>query len=128
MINITELYSNDFFFSEEEFAEFRDWLSLNMDGITWQGKYKSEFEEFWTNFFVSGMSLTQMMMRFEYAIEKVKIGPLSSWFSWLQEKFLCYIFVSKDITIEQLSSLSRIRAKHLANILRNFFSFMGYNF
>jgi hypothetical protein len=121
-MNITELYSNEILFSGEDFAEFREWLSLNMEGITWQGKYKDEFEDFWSHFFVSGMSLTQMMKRFEYAIEKVKIGPLTSWFSWLQEKFLCYIFVSKEISIDELSGLSRIRAKHLANILRNFFT------
>jgi hypothetical protein len=121
-MNITELYTNEILFSGEDFAEFREWLDLNMEGITWQRKYKAEFEQFWSHFFVSGMSLTQMMMRFEYAVEKVKIGPLSSWFGWLQEKFLCYIFVSKDITIEELSALSRIRAKKLANILRNFFT------
>lgn len=121
-MDITNVKNREIVFDGEDFSEFRQWLSLNMEGITWQGKYKQEFEDFWSHFFVDGMSLTQMMRRFEYAINKVKIGPLSSWFVWLQEKFLCYIFVSKEITLDELSQLSHIRSRLLANILRNFFT------
>ncbi len=121
-MDITKIEDENIIFLSEDFLSFRNWLSLNMEGITWEGKYRDEFEEFWSCFFVEGMSLLQMVERFEYAIEKVKISPLSSWFIWLEEKFLCYTFISRDITLGELSYLSQFRSRQLANVLRGFFT------
>ena len=67
--------STDLTLLDKDFlAEFRDWLELNLDGLTWQGRYQDEFEQLWEMFFVDGLSLEQMAERFVYASERVKIG------------------------------------------------------
>jgi hypothetical protein len=104
-----------------DYEEFRKWIGLNLEGITWQGRYEKEFEEFWDLFFTEGLSLSQIIERFNYAKEEAKLGPLSSWFVWLKERFLCYIFINKEINIYELSNECQISPSYLAGIFRNFF-------
>ncbi len=111
---------NELVFTQNDFQEFRQWLNLNLDGLTWQGRFKKEFESFWDGFFESDLTLNVLMERFEYASREVKIGSLSSWFSWLRDKFLCYVYIFKGPTIYELSVLSKISSSLLATILRNF--------
>ena len=50
--------STDLTLLDKDFwVEFRDWLELNLDGLTWQGRYQDEFEQLWEMFFVDGLSL-----------------------------------------------------------------------
>jgi hypothetical protein len=107
-------------FTQNDFNEFRQWLNLNLDGLTWQGRFKKEFESFWDGFFESDLTLRVLLARFEYASREVKIGSLSSWFTWLRDKFLCYTFIFKDPSIYELSSISDLSPSVLATILRNF--------
>jgi len=108
-------------FHSESFYHFRSWVNLNMQGLTWQGKFEKEFEEFWKIFFIDGLSVEQIIDRFGYAMEIVKIGPLTSWFNWLQEKFLSFTFIYKNPTLEELANASKMNISILANTLRNFF-------
>ena len=104
--------------TKEDFAFFKEWSQINLDNITWQGKYKNEFEEFWDIFFVDGTSLRGIIERFNYATMESGIGSLHSWFEWLKEKFLCYIFIHKGLSIFQISSETDIPPGILANIFR----------
>ena len=104
--------------SGEDFAFFRNWSQINLDNITWQGKYKREFEDFWNIFFVDGLSLQQITERFEYAATESGIGSLNSWFEWLKEKFLCYVFVFKGLSVFQISRETGISPGILANTFR----------
>ena len=72
------------------------------------------------NIFVDGLSLNQYLDRFEYTINESTIGPLSSWFTWLRDKFVCYVFIFKEINIFNLSKESEYPLGFLANIIRNF--------
>ena len=92
-----------------------------MEAITWQGRYKEEFEDFWNSFFVEGLSFEQLVQRFDYAYTQSKIGPLSSWFNWLKEKFISFAFIYKDLTIMELSKKSGLGLSEISSILRNFF-------
>jgi hypothetical protein len=105
----------------EDFSSFRSWIKLNLEGITWQGRFTQDFEDFWKLFFIDGITLDQISNRFLYAKSQIKIGPLSSWFEWLQEKFLCYIFINKEMTIKELSNAAHIDLQNLATTLRNYF-------
>ena len=105
--------------SREDFAFFQNWSQINLDNITWQGKYKNEFEEFWNIFFVNGLSLSQVIERFDYAATESEIGSLHTWFDWLKEKFLCYIFVFKGLSIFQISQETGIPPGTLANMFRS---------
>ncbi|MDO9181463.1 MAG: hypothetical protein Q7U04_03600 [Bacteriovorax sp.] len=111
---------NELILSHNDFQDFRNWLNLNLDGLTWQGRFKKEFESFWDSFFEDGLTLKKTIERFEYAYSQVRIGSLSSWFLWLRNKFLSYIFIFKDQSIGQMSLESGISASVLATTLRSF--------
>ncbi len=106
--------------NHHDFSEFRSWLNLNLDGLTWQGRFKKEFESFWDLFFEDQLTLRKLMERFEYAYGQVKIGSLSSWFLWLRDKFISYIFVFKNQSIEQIALETDLSPSLVATILRNF--------
>ncbi len=106
---------------KSDFDGFREWISLDLSAITWQGRYAPEFEEFWSLFFVEGLSFRQMMDRFSYAAHEVKIGPLASWFIWLKEKLITYIFIHHDIDLHQLCQEGDLDISQVANLLRTFF-------
>jgi hypothetical protein len=111
---------NELILSHQDLDDFRNWLNLNLDGLTWQGRFKKEFESFWESFFEEGITLRKQMDRFDYAYTQVRIGSLSSWFLWLRDKFLSYIFIFKNQSIEQMSLETGVSASVLATILRSF--------
>jgi hypothetical protein len=111
---------NELILHQQDIGEFRSWLNLNLDGLTWQGRFKKEFESFWSSFFEEDLSLKELMDRFEYAYSQVRIGSLSSWFLWLRDKFISYVFIFKHQSIEQISEGTGLPAPVVATILRNF--------
>ena len=116
---MTNFQSNTFhLLKQEDFTFFRNWSQINLESITWQGRYKEEFEEFWRIFFVDGLSLRQLVERFDYATSESGIGSLHSWFEWLKEKFLCYVFIYKGLSIFEISQETDISPGALANIFR----------
>ncbi len=108
-------------FSFTDIADFRSWLRLNLDGVTWQGRFEREFEDFWAIFFGKDLEFSDIMSRFDYAIEALRIGPLNSWFNWLRERFLSYSFIKKGLSIYEISEKSSYSAPEVACILRNYF-------
>jgi hypothetical protein len=113
--------SEQIIYSKEQITDFSEWLGLNYDALTWQGRYEVEFNNFWEAFFVPGQSLNQIIQRFEYALLHAQIGPLNSWFSWLQNSFINYTFIQKKLTVLQLSEAVGISYDSLGLILRDFF-------
>lgn len=111
---------NELILHHHDFQEFRSWLNLNLDGLTWQGRFKKEFESFWDSFFEDGLTLGKLIERFDYAYSQVRIGSLSSWFLWLRDKFLSYVFIFKNQSIEQISLETRLSASVIATTLRSF--------
>ena len=111
---------SDLTFNHNDYQEFRNWLNLNMDGLTWQGRFKKEFEAFWETFFEENLTVKELIIRFDYAYSQVKIGSLSSWFLWLRDKFLSYIFLFKNKTIGEIADESNLSPSLVATILRNY--------
>ncbi len=107
-------------FQKEDLERFESWLGLNYDALTWQGRYETEFNAFWAAFFVTGQSFEQIIGRFDYALLYAKIGPLNAWFTWLRSSFLFYIFITKDLSILELSDRSKLSYDRLGVILRDF--------
>lgn len=116
-----ETTANAMAFKESDFQSFRDWIDLDMESISWQGRYRKDFEDFWTLFFLDGLDLKNLIERFKYAQKAAKIGPLSSWFSWLKEKFLCYVYVTKGVGIRRLAKMANLELPYVAGVLRSFF-------
>jgi hypothetical protein len=111
---------NDLIFTHKDYAEFRNWLNLNLDGLTWQGRFKKEFEAFWEVFFEEHLTIKKLIVRFDYAYSEVRIGSLSSWFLWLRDKFISYIFIFKNKTIGEIANESGLSPSLIATILRNY--------
>ncbi len=109
-------------FTDSDFYHFRGWLELNDRSLTWQGKYEKEFETFWRKLFLPGLKLSQVSFRFQSIIAKSKVGPLSTWFIWLRNKFICYTFIRKDVTIKRISSEFHIAESEIGIILKDFFT------
>jgi hypothetical protein len=111
---------NELVFTQKDYLEFRSWLNLNLDGLTWQGRFKKEFEAFWENFFEDNLTMKKILVRFDYAYTQVKIGSLSSWFLWLRDKFLSYVFLYKNKTIGEIADETDLNPSLVATILRNY--------
>lgn len=109
-------------FTERDIQFFRQWLCLDMKSVTWQGKYTEEFEKFWDIFFKPDINLSEFSKRFSYAIERSTVGPISSWFVWLRNKFICYTFIEKGISVRQLCEEFEISPGVIGKTLRDFFA------
>lgn len=108
-------------YTERDLLYFRQWLCLDMKSVTWQGKYTEEFENFWGMFFVPGVTLSELSNRFRYAFERAQVGPISSWFLWLRDKFICYSFIEKDISLRLLCHELDLEPTIVSRVIRNFF-------
>lgn len=108
-------------FSREDFSDFRTWLNLDLESLTWEGKFKDEFEEFWEVFFMENISLKELRTRFNFALNFIQTGTLNSWIEWLNQKFSCYLFIKKNISLYDLALSLDIPISSVAVLLRDFF-------
>lgn len=102
-------------------AKFREWANLDMQSITWQGRYKSEFEEFW-DFFFAHEDAADVFNKFKIASSFFGTGTIISWISWIRDKFLAFIFINFPIDTYSLSKLAGLEVGDCAISIRNFFS------
>lgn len=107
-------------FSETEIDSFKDWLDLDLNTIAWEGRYADSFQAFWKAMFRDGVDLREVSDRFSLAKKIAKSGPLSSWLDWLYHKLICYSFLSKEISIRELSFTIGKSEGEVSTILREF--------
>lgn len=107
--------------SRKDLSSFKEWLNLNINNITWEGRYQKEFDTFWESLFKSEVSLAQQIDKIDKAIILSKSGPLVAWFNWLKRKFITHIFISKEITVFELSQKTKFDLASVALVLRDFF-------
>lgn len=103
-----------------DFSDFRNWINLNLDSITWQGKNTEQFEEFWDQFFLPSMSLKDIVEKIRYVKNNLSTGPLITWFQWLEEKIICYVFINNTITVREISRRTIISENEISLYLRNY--------
>ncbi|MGK0367611.1 MAG: hypothetical protein ACI9QD_000749, partial [Thermoproteota archaeon] len=111
----------EYVFLQEDINQFYDWIELNITSITWEGRYHKEFEDFWKNFFVPSVSLSRLQERFDYAGNILKTGPLVSWFSWLNKKFICFCFIKMNLNLRELALELKMAESDVSLILRDFY-------
>jgi hypothetical protein len=100
---------------------FQDWLNLDLLNITWEGRYKDQFEFFWNALFVEETPKPEEVInRLNILIASAKNGPVETWFKWLKEKFIIFIFLKLDLTIMDLYKITGESISYLALILRDF--------
>jgi hypothetical protein len=112
--------SEEITFTDKDIARFRHWLGLNLDGLTWQGRYKKEFEELWNLVFAHDLSLLQIAERLGYACKESKIGPLGAWFNWLLEKFICYLFIFYPLSVSEIARRTKMDVSEVSSAIRSF--------
>jgi hypothetical protein len=100
---------------------FKEWLGLNTNNITWEGRYENEFNSFWSSLFQENISIEEQIDKINKALLLSKSGPLISWFQWLKNKFICFLFVSKGFSVIELSNRCQYEMKEVALLLRDFF-------
>lgn len=107
--------------SQHEQDLFKQWLELSINNITWEGRYINEFNLFWDKMFPAQISISEQFNKLNFAKNYVTSGPLISWFQWLKEKLVSYLFLFKDFKIKEISSVSNFSQAEIALILRSFF-------
>lgn len=102
-------------------SRFGEWLNLNLSSIAWEGKHRSSFDEFWSAIFIDSASSKEAIERLEFAKKISKTGPLHSWLSWLQDRFVIFSFAESNLPINEFCVESNIEESWLAFILRDYF-------
>lgn len=107
--------------TEENQKRFRSWLELNVESITWEGRYTNEFDSFWNLLFPNDISISEQFAKLRYSKLSINSGPLISWFQWLTEKMTCFTFLNLGISIKEISYHSCQSHSEVGLVLRDFF-------
>ena len=106
-------------FLKRDYAHFEKWLNLDYEALTWQGRFRNDFNQFWDIFFVEGLSLGQLIDRFHFCLHSCEAGPLSSWLKWLMNHLVVYSFLNKESSIKEISLQTGLSLSEVSLILRN---------
>jgi hypothetical protein len=98
---------------------FYKWLGINLNSVTWQGRFKDEFEAFWQLLFQDGLEFSILFQRISQIEAALPPGPLRTWIKWLQEKFLIFLYLYQGMNIRQLSQVSLLDIGSVATLIRN---------
>ena len=108
-------------FTLKEYRSFLNWLNLDEDTITWEGRYLEDFYAFWNLFFHSDATIKHYALKFKNLRKLIEVGPLHSWLKWVELKFYAYCFIHKKFTLEELATEVDEPLQSLSTELRNFF-------
>ncbi len=106
-----------------DIEKFEKWLQLDVEAITWQGRNRESFDKVWNGLMLQleNQPLNWIFKIFDLLKSKVNIGPILSWFDWLLDKYISFIFLYKDLSIIELSEMANRPVGHIALTLRNYF-------
>ena len=106
---------------EQDQILFREWLELNINNITWEGRYGEEFNSFWDGLFPADSTIPEQVERLDKAILLCHSGPLIAWFQWLKSCFIVHIYINKNLSLLELTQVISIPVGKVSVILRDFF-------
>lgn len=105
--------------TKSDFESFKTWLDLDVNSIAWEGRYADSFSGFWDSFFKDQIEPLELGERFDYAKKIAKSGPLISWLNWLYEKFIVFCFISRGLSVREISLLFDLQEKYVSTVLRD---------
>jgi S-adenosylmethionine/arginine decarboxylase-like enzyme len=111
----------DFKINQEDSDLFKDWIELDFETISWEGRYLKDFKEFWSLLFNENTSYKDQFIKLRNISTKLKSGPLISWFNWLHDRFICYLFIFKGVNLKELKEITGLNYPVLSLVLRDFF-------
>lgn len=100
-----------------ESLTFLEWLNLNIDSITWEGRNKDQFYTLWEGVLCS----ENPFLSLDSVIKLLSSSPLKKWFTWLQEMNINYCFYIKNYSLSELSQKSHKSFNEINIILRSHF-------
>lgn len=107
-------------FSYNDHIHFKNWLELNLNSISWEGRFLDDFNEVWDLIFESGGSISDQFRTFAEVKKQLTQGPVISWFNWLRDQFISYLFLYKDLSIADLIEISKMDKSSISIVLRSF--------
>ena len=111
----------DIYLRRADLENYLEWLNLDIEAITWHGRYRREFEQFLEDFLLHEQYPREVFDRFNLAILNLKVGSLISWFTWLRNRLVAFIFFEKNISVLSLSNQSKLSLGETSTILMDFF-------
>jgi hypothetical protein len=108
-------------FTQDELNRFKEFLHLDLSSITWEGRFEKEFTDLWGKLFEENLKLSDIKERFDFLKETSKRGPINKWFSWIEEEFLLFLFLSGDLSIREIADAYHLDISHFSNHLREYF-------
>lgn len=100
---------------------FKQWLKLNLNSISWEGRYLDEFNQVWELIFEPNIKIKDQFLFFNSLPKFFTQGPIISWFNWLRNKLICYLFIYLGQNISSLSDFAEVKQSEICLILRDFF-------
>ncbi len=110
----------DIKFSHQDQIQFKDWLELNLNSISWEGRYLDDFNKVWDTIFEANLTFSEQFRTLEQLEGSLDQGPIISWFRWLKLKFVCFTFIYKDLSLKEISDNSDLSVSSVALTIRNF--------
>jgi hypothetical protein len=107
--------------NNQDLEAFKDWIELDFETISWEGRYLRDFQDFWTLLFREGTTYKEQFIKLRNISRKLKSGPLISWFNWLHNEFICYLFIYKGYSLRDLKEITNLDYPILSLVLRDFF-------
>jgi len=105
----------------EDSQSFKDWVELDFETMSWEGRYLEEFLDFWALLFKVGTDYKSQFEKLDLLTSKLESGPLISWFKWIKKHYLCYLFIFKTKSIKDLKRLTGLSYSEISLVLRDFF-------
>lgn len=109
-------------FTLEDQQDFFTWSGINVYELTWHGKYSKEFDRFWQIVFCEALSLEEIFKKISLCEQLSKNYTVKTWFLWLRDKFILYLFFKKKVSLQECSLLSGVAYKRIVFVLRGILS------
>jgi len=100
---------------------FIQWLGIDIKSISWENKYKDQFDLFWSYTFDEKEQFDNHFTKIKKFIGICQEGPFKSWLLWLQESYVIYLFQYYNFSIIEISKISRIQITDVSFMLRAYF-------
>lgn len=100
--------------------EFLDWLEVDKQSLSWEDKYIDEFHDMWNFLFEDISDCKSHFIKINRMLNCLPSGPLKSWFIWLSDSYINYLFGVNNYSIAEIAIYSNKELAQVAFIIRSF--------
>lgn len=100
--------------------KFLNWLDVDKQSLSWEDKYIEEFHDVWNYLFVEENNFELHFNQINKIQNVLPSGPLKSWFVWLQESYINFLFGICGLSVAEISLYSGKDLAQVAFVVRGF--------